>query len=708
MLSGVSLVPMTAAAQEADGSLQEGGPEREASLRDGREPLGPAAPQGAIISEAEFEEAVPALSDDLDAPLAPMKAFEAIPSETELEQDAGTSDGAEAIADAPTPADAELAQPLVPLENVALDPPAIEGVDERDEVELRYVVDVNGLGDVDLRDPFFSLSALEEGDGTAANAAMIRARAREDEELAIQLLQSEGYYDGTAAASIETPADGEPVRVVLDSSAGQRYRLGSVTIDAPPTEPPGLIDEALPLQVGEPIVAERIKAAEANVSLVLPQQGYPFAEVGERDILLDAATGTGAYTLPVAVGPRSSFCGYSTTGNLAFDADHVGTLARFDRGELYDNRLVDDLREALIATSLFSTVSVEPERTGETLADGTECVNLLVRQNAGPPRTLAGQAGYSTGEGFRIEGSWTHRNLFPPEGAVIVSGVAGTREQGLSGTFRRSNAGRRDRTFTAVAAARRGDFEAYEGYTGTLSVRWSYDSTPIWQKRFTYAYGAELVGTNEDRWDFAAGERVRDTYFIAALPLMAKFDTSDDLLNPTEGSRLTARVSPEGSVQGAARPYGRFELEGTAYYPVTDSIVIAGRAAAGSIQGIDRDDLAPSRRFYAGGGGSVRGFGYQEVGPEAPDDRPIGGRSVNEFSLEARYRFGNFGIVPFVDAGQVYESTLPELTDLRFGAGIGGRFYTNFGPLRVDVATPINKREDESWIALYISIGQAF
>jgi translocation and assembly module TamA len=149
-------------------------------------------------------------------------------------------------------------------------------------------------------------------------------------------------------------------------------------------------------------------------------------------------------------------------------------------------------------------------------------------------------------------------------------------------------------------------------------------------------------------------------------------------------------------------------LEGTAYYPVTGNIVIAGRARAGSIAGIARNDLPPSRRYYAGGGGSVRGFGYQELGPRSPDGKPVGGRAFNEFALEARYRFGNFGIVPFVDAGQVYEGIYPTAQDLRFGAGIGGRLYTNFGPIRVDVATPIARKPGESKVALYISIGQAF
>ena len=73
-----------------------------------------------------------------------------------------------------------------------------------------------------------------------------------------------------------------------------------------------------------------------------------------------------------------------------------------------------------------------------------------------------------------------------------------------------------------------------------------------------------------------------------------------------------------------------------------------------------------------------------------------------------RYRFGNYGVVAFLDAGQSYESTTPKFSDMRYGLGIGGRFYTNFGPMRIDLATPLNPRPGDGKVALYISIGQAF
>jgi translocation and assembly module TamA len=139
-----------------------------------------------------------------------------------------------------------------------------------------------------------------------------------------------------------------------------------------------------------------------------------------------------------------------------------------------------------------------------------------------------------------------------------------------------------------------------------------------------------------------------------------------------------------------------------------DSLVLAGRVRVGSIVGASRDAIAPSRRYYSGGGGSVRGFGYQELGPKDVNNDPLGGRSVTEFALEARYRFGNYGIVPFIDAGRLGEGSTPSLSGMRYGAGLGGRYYTNFGPMRVDIATPLGRRKGESKVALYISIGQAF
>ena len=646
------------------------------------------APEPAIVPDAEFTKALPPLSNDINAPLEPMLPVAQAPAET---------------------AAPELAQPLPSLQGFDSTPLVDATFKDTKSPDIRYDTEVRGLDAVKLKGQFNGLSALRGGKGKAANATVVSARAREDEALAVRLMKSLGYYDGTAVSTLEPiPGDPTKLRAIVSATPGKQYKLGTITVKAEPTTPPGLIESQLPLKVGDAIEADRVQGAEANVALILPQRGYPFTKVGQRDILLDDMTGTGDYTLPVDTGPRSSFGTFTTEGRLAFGAEHVSVLTRFKPGQLYDNRLTDDLRAALVATGLFSTVSVEPVRTGNINPDGTEQVNLLVKQERGKQRSLAVSGGYSTGQGVRLEGSYTDRNRFAPEGALIFTAVGGTQEQGASATFRRSNAGKRDKTVTFTASANRTSYDAYNALTATLSGKVSYDSTPLWQKKFTYAYGFELVGTNESVYDFGLGARKRGTYFIAALPGQVLFDRSDSLLNPTKGYRLKLSLSPETSVRGAVRPYARTLIEASGYYPIGDSIVLAGRLRAGSIAGTGRDELAPSRRYYGGGGGSVRGYGFQRLGPLDPQGNPVGGRSINEFALEARYRFGNYGIVPFIDGGNAYEGSLPKGGDLRLGAGIGGRFYTNFGPLRVDVATPLNPRKGDGKVALYISIGQAF
>ena len=613
--------------------------------------------------------------------------------------------------------DPELAQPLQPLGQFDVREVDYAQPDPAGAApELRYVTRVEGLEpadaatDTDLAAEFKNLSALREGKGKVANEAMLSARLTEDSKLVQRILQAEGWYDAAVQTRVDRVATGESqaVTAVLLVSPGERYRLGSIAITAAPTTPPDLIGKNLALQVGEPIVAERIQGAEANVALVLPQEGYPFASVGQRDVLLDPETHLGDYTLPVEVGPRARFGGYRTTGRQAFDVRHVEVLARFERGELYDSRKVDDLRQALVATGLFRTVAVAPERTGQVSPDGTEAVTVLVTQNAGPPRTLAASAGYGTGQGFRVEGSWTHRNLFPPEGALVATAVAGTQEQGAGLTFRRSNAGKRDRTFQAGIETLRSRFDAFDALTGRLFARLSRDSTPIWRKTFTWAVGAELLGTVEEDYNFAIAERDKRKFLIGGLSGQLGFDQSNSLLDPTKGYRAQLLVQPEGALSDGFRPYLRSQLDGSGYYPIGDSIVIAGRARIGTTLGIERFDLAPSRRFYAGGGGSVRGFGYQQLGPKDPDGRPLGGLSLIEAAAEVRYRFGDYGVVGFVDMGQVDERRIPSFRGLRTGVGIGGRFYTSFGPFRLDIATPLGRKPGESRFNVYISIGQAF
>lgn len=679
--------------------------------------------QTPIITDEELKSALPSL----DAPpLESIDDWQRSEDAKEQAKQAAKEIGQPVLQDGetveilpdPPVTDPLLDEALPSIDTFDAEPPPSQTADADEETRsVRYSYRIDGLNsDAELTEVFTQvqrrfddLSALEDGNGRADNRSGVGARAREDRQLLLDILSSEGFFDASVEVAAErSDTQGQPIAVVLSAVPGKRYYLGSISFDAAVVEPANLITSNFVPKTGDPIIADVIVGAEANLSIKLPENGYPFAKVGQRDILLDSDLGSGDYTLPITTGPRSYFGTIQSEGKAAFDAKHIAILRRFKTGDLYDERKVDDLRAALVATGLLSTVSVEPVASNETAPDGTPYANLLVRQEAGPARTLAASAGYGTGQGFRAEGSWTHRNLFPAEGALAASAVLGTQEQGLGVSFNRSNAGQRDRNIELSLSALRKDYDAFNALTGRLAGNVSYVSTPIWQKKLTYSFGVELLGTYESAFDFVQGQRDEQLYYIGALPAQLGFDTSNDLLDPTKGFRLNLRVSPEASLGDGSRFYVRSMLDGSYYQELGESFVLAARARVGTINGTSRSALPPSRRYYGGGGGSVRGFGFQELGPRDSNNDPIGGRSLNEAAIEARYRFGNFGIAGFIDAGQVYGSSLPKFDDWRFGVGIGGRFFTNFGPMRIDVATPINRRNGESRIAVYVSLGQAF
>lgn len=702
----------------------------------------PADPQTPIIGDKEFDAAIPSLDD------APLESIDAWQAAQETREEGGTAQqqatqtaAASAVAavqdgdavetlSAPPVTDPLLDDPLPPIDSFdAEPPPQPTQAAVREARVLGYVVRIDGLDaakttDVakdadgvaveaavwrDVRGRFDSLSTLNDGYSTAENRAEITQRARADRQLLLDILNGQGFFDADVRVAVHpSVVEGGPLEILLTVVPGRRYYLGKIAFAAPAVQPADLISSSFVPKGGDPIVADIILAAEANISVALPQNGYPFAKVGERDILLDSDRGVGDYSLPVDTGARSYFGQLRTEGTTAFDADHVAILRRFKTGDLYDSRKVDDLRAALIATGLLSTVSVEPVPGEGSAPDGTPYADLLVRQEAAPPRTIAGSAGYGTGQGFRAEASWTHRNLFRPEGSLTTTGVVGTKEQAASISVARANAGRRDRNIDISLSALHSKYDAFEAYTGRLAGTMSFVSTPIWQKKFTWSIGAEILATSEDQFDFARGLRDRQTFYVAVLPGQVGLDRSNNLLDPTKGYRVNIRVSPEASLGTGKQIYARAIVDASYYYPVKDNIVVAARARVGTISGIARNNLAPSQRFYGGGGGSVRGFGYQKLGPQDPNSDPVGGRSMNEFALEGRTRFGNYGVVGFVDAGQVYESSIPKFNDWRFGVGVGGRFYTNFGPIRLDIATPVNRRPGESRFSVYVSIGQAF
>ncbi|OZA61588.1 MAG: outer membrane protein assembly factor, partial [Sphingomonadales bacterium 39-62-4] len=374
---------------------------------------------------------------------------------------------------------------------------------------------------------------------------------------------------------------------------------------------------------------------------------------------------------------------------------------------------VDDLRQAILATGLVSSVTVETREAATPAGGQPGTVDVDVALTPGPLRTLAGLVGYSSGEGFRVEASWEHRNFFPPEGMVRARGVVGTQEQLAGATFRRNNFLTRDLVLNADLYARNQVSNAFQARTVSFTAGLERQQTLLFQKPLVFAAGIEILATGERDAAAILADQPRKTYFIGALPMRVAYDGSDSLLDPKRGFRVGLRGSPEVSVQDGLRSsYGKVQFDASYYQPFGEKLVVASRVRLGTILGTDITNIAPSRRFYAGGGGSVRGYGFQLIGPRDTAGEPSGGRSLSEFSLEARVKTGLLGgaisVVPFIDAGAVDTTSTPRLRDIKVGAGIGVRYETNFGPIRIDLGTPLNPSPGDIRIGVYVALGQAF
>ena len=622
----------------------------------------------------------------------------------------------------PEPAELDPSAPMAPLPDLGVEWPDLNAREPGpqatvapavDEVrgDLRYVWAVEGISGVgnaeELLATFRKQSTLEAERKKTANAAQISRRAGADADLLTELLRSQGYYDAAVQPRTERVDGG--LRVILAAEPGQQYRF--VTVDLPGLAAAGeeaaKLRNAFGVKPGDPVIAADVIAAGAALTRALGQNGFAGAKIGEQQIEINHQTHFASLVLPVDPGPVARFGAIRVSGSPPFSARHVATIARFKRGDLFKQSKIEDQRRALIATTLVSSADIQLVRV-----NGGRVVDLAVKLEPAPSHTIAGEVGYGTGQGARVEVSWTDRNFFNPEGALTLRGIAGTREQLAAVQFRRSNFMRRDQVLNLQASAGHQKFDAYEARTILLSGNVERQSNFIWQKRWTWTYGAELVATDEQGAFSISGIKETRTFLIAALPLSLGYDGSDSLLDPTRGFRLSGRLSPELSAHGGEFTYARAQIDASTYRPLSDSVVLAGRVRLGTIFGASAFDVAPSRRFYSGGGGSVRGYGYQQLGPKDVDGDPIGGRGLAEFGLETRIRLkqfgGNFGIVPFFDGGSLTTRSLPNFSHWRLAAGVGVRYYSSFGPIRIDLGVPLNRQKGDGPVAVTVSLGQAF
>lgn len=572
----------------------------------------------------------------------------------------------------------------VSAEEVAYEP-SLQGIQDPSlEAVLRQVADTFSLRD---RPP--------------ATAGLLRRRAQGDISRMLKALQSEGYYGADVALDMDEKA--RPVTLRFRIDKGPLYAVEAVDLEiesgATPFGVEGLPDLTEPLlKIGAPARADDILKAKTRLIETLKDRGHPFAEVRSLKVYVDHEPCTVRVAISLAPGPSARFGETGIAGLTTVEEPYVREKLDWRTGERYNASLLNRARSRLLETGLFAVIEPQPGKTLDSMGRIPIHVTLKERKH----RTVGVGGRYRTDEGPGVQGSWKHRNLFGMGERLALDATVSPDLLGLKSMFRKPEFYRPDQSLLLEA-------DAVLETPGAFSSRRLYLAGGLERKvsdRLTLGGGMGLTTSQVDQ----LGEE--EGYALLSLPLRLDWDGSDDLLNPTVGTRAALRLTPFTEILDEdmqfIKAYGSLSL----YLPLArdPSLVLATRCALGSMIGASRDRIPADERFYAGGGGSVRGLPYQTAGP-LQGDHPLGGRSLVEVSAELRWRLNrSFGLVGFVDGGRAFEETFPEsLGDLHWGAGAGVRYYTFLGPLRLDVGVPLDRREgvDDAY-QVYVSLGQAF
>lgn len=564
-------------------------------------------------------------------------------------------------------------------------------------------------------------SALWQGrEEPALGAPGLLADARSDYRRLLGALYAEGRYggtinilvDGREAATLPPDTDlTDPVPIIITVEPGPLYRFNEASIvnQAPYTDDPR---DQVPLPFDEGYAAGEearsgvILRAERLAVEAWRQQGYALAEVTDRQVEAIHPDAAMDATITVDPGQRAVYGPVAVQGTERMDPAFVAYMAGLDPGQEYDPDDIEEANARLAALDVFRSVRLE--EASQIAADGSLPSTLFVQERA--LRRIGAGGNFSTTDGFGLEAYWLHRNLFGRAERLRVEGrVSGidsvdpddfTYRFGLA--FTKPGVYTPDTRLIAALNAEREVIDAYErtGVSGQFGFEHTF-SPELTGRLF-------VAGRHAEFSDAVFGGR---SFTSAGFEAAIIYDSRDIPSDARSGLYLEAtaepfyeftRSSPGVVLTGEARAYQSLAED--------DSIVLAARLKIGTLIGPSIADTAPDRLFLAGGGGSVRGYGYRTIGVTQPGGVITGGRSLLEGSAEVRARVTDtVGLVAFADIGHVgADSFLDFSENLKVGVGVGLRYLTPLGPIRLDVGLPLNPGAGDPDFAVYIGIGQSF
>jgi translocation and assembly module TamA len=613
------------------------------------------------------------------------------------------------------------------------------------QASIPYALTVEIAGDQSaLKDVVKDASSLYRlrKDAPADGEALAR-RAQSDFAPVIDALWGAGYYnvavtiaiDGVALAigssdivafarAAETYRNRAPAPVVIKVEPGPLFKLRSVrVVDALGVE---FTEAELPqrivgLKPGDPAAASEIRAAQTRIVDFFRKQGRPLAKIQSVAPVVDHAQAVMDVSITAAPGPIAPFGEATIHGPQTFDPAIVRSFLYIHPGDPYSPAAIADARNSIRQIPAVGGVRV----TEGTALDPYGRLPYQVDVEDRLPYAIGASMKYSTTNGPEGQVYWEDRNVFggaerlrlqadvfyAPPWFIASQSLRDFSPDDIGGRISASFlkpalwGTTHDLLIDALVERVSTSGAGFVGYQAEDA-----DVTASLRHRFNQNFWVQagLEGQKGDATD-ALGTV---NYTLVGVPVSANFDTTDSKLDPTRGVRLNIAASGFGTFLGSSLDLVQAKARASAYYSLdADSrFVLAGRVAAGAMGGPQLDAIPANWRFYAGGGGSVRGYAYNELGPTVFWGAVVGGRSLFEASAELRVKLTDtIGVVPFFDAGNAFASNFPDFSQHLFtAAGLGLRYYTSVGPIRLDVAFPLERHAGTGPVAVYVSIGQSF
>lgn len=548
--------------------------------------------------------------------------------------------------------------------------------------------------------------AIGQTDRPIDNRFEARRRAREAASDAVAVLRSEAYYGAEVTPEV---GEGDTPQPVVRVETGRRFVIADPEIswrgEAPPATVQAAAEAVMGLANGQAGRAADVVGAEGRIVAAVQKRGFADVVAEPREVIVDHADQTVHPTYRIAAGALVRLDGVRlvTTGRTS--APWLDRLAPWAPGDAYDPEDVGELERRLLDTGVYESVTVALAPKSEATEQGLRPVIVSLADRS--KRQLEIGASYSTSEGAGADARLTRYNLIGRADTVSLFAKASKLDSRLGAEVSLPHWRRAQQTLKATTAIYRTQTDAYDetgvGVSADVQRRFGKTSYVTVGGSLDYSQTDELQAKTLRPFG-------RDLVTIAALGALA-LDRSDDPLDPKRGWRVEGRLEPTLIAGSDTLPYLKAQAQATAYMPfgAKARTVVAGRVKVGSIVGGLIPEVPASRRFYSGGGGSVRGYAYQGIGPRLSDNTPAGGLSLTEASVELRQKLtARWGVVAFLDAGSIGSDPTPSFKDLSVGAGVGVRYDLGFGPIRADIAVPLNKRQGDPSFQVYLSIGQSF